>query len=153
MEGAMFRCPARWAGVLPPVVRRLELAGETEGVWDVLALSRRGCREMGDRRVCCGVLLLPGDCAISGNIQAETVISWGLSARDTLTFSSLREPVLCIQRTLLRPDGSAVEPQEIPLPPLLFAPEELLPVLGLRLLLLPGGADALSQGGKWEECL
>ena len=69
--------------------------------------------------------------------MADTVITYGLSSRDSLTLSSLEEPVLCIQRTLPRPDGAAIEPQEIPLPPLLEPAEQLLPLLGLWLLQMP----------------
>ena len=65
------------------------------------------------------------------------MITCGLSPRDSLTLSSLTEPVLCVQRSLPRPDGAVIEPQEVPLPPLPGPPEELLPLLGLRLLLMP----------------
>ena len=65
------------------------------------------------------------------------MITCGLSPRDSLTLSSLTEPVLCVQRSLPRPDGAVIEPQEFPLPSLPGPPEELLPLLGLRLLLMP----------------
>ena len=65
------------------------------------------------------------------------MITCGLSPRDSLTLSSLTEPVLCVQRHLPRPDGAVIEPQEFPLPSLPGPPEELLPLLGLRLLLMP----------------
>ena len=65
------------------------------------------------------------------------MITCGRSPRDRLTLSSLTEPVLCVQRSLPRPDGAVIEPQEFPLPPLPGPPEELLPLLGLRLLLMP----------------
>ena len=45
--------------------------------------------------------------------------------------------MLCVQRTLPRPGGGEVVPQEFPLPPLPGPAEELLPLLGLRLLQMP----------------
>ena len=51
--------------------------------------------------------------------------------------SGVRQPVLCIQRTLPGPGGALLEPQEIPLGELPGPPEALLGLLGLRLLLMP----------------
>ena len=83
-------------------------------------------------------LLFSGAEAVLARVRAETVVTCGLSQRDSLTLSSLSEPVVCLQRALLRPDGGTVEPQEFPLPPDLPAPAEaLLPLFGLRLLQMP----------------
>ena len=86
----------------------------------------------------CRVALVPGNGGgdLSG-LRAETVVTWGLSPRDSLTLSSLSEPVLCVQRALLRPDGGVVEPQELPLPRLPAPAEQMLPLLGLWLLRMP----------------
>ena len=90
----------------------------------------------------CRVLLAPGDRALSlEHVSAETVVTYGLSHRDSLTLSSLAEPVLCVQRQLPRPDGTVIEPQEFPLPALPGQAAELLPLLGARLLRLPQTAD------------
>lgn len=136
MEGAIFDCPAPWRARLPAGVlgaaSPASLAGRT---WDLLALTRRGREALGPAGVPCRILLLPGDGPPP--LAAETVVTYGLSPRDSLTLSSLAEPVLCVQRSLPRPDGGVVEPQEFPLPPLPGPPEELLPLLGLRLLLMP----------------
>ena len=136
MEGAIFDCPALWLEHLTPGVLGAEspagLAGRT---WDLLALTRRGRETLGRAEVSCRVLLIPGDSPLP--LRAETVITCGLSPRDSLTLSSLTEPVLCVQRSLPRPDGAVIEPQEFPLPSLPGPPEELLPLLGLRLLLMP----------------
>ena len=78
------------------------------------------------------VLLLPGDCGANG-FRAETVVTYGLSPRDSITFSSLREPVLCVQRALPLLRGGVLEPQEFPLPGLAGA-EGLLPCVSARLL-------------------
>jgi len=140
MDAAIYGCPEAWAGLLPPGTRRVRRAEElAEHLWPVLALTAEGCRALPEGRgLVCRLLLAPGELrsALAG-IRAETVISCGLSPRDSLTLSSLAEPVLCVQRALPRPDGTAVEPQEFPLPPLPGPVEELLPVLGLRLLQMP----------------
>ena len=82
---------------------------------------------------------MPGNCpaALPDRLGAEAVITYGLSSRDSLTISSLTEPVICIHRALPRPDGTVVEPQELPLPPLPAPAEQLLPLLGLQLLQIP----------------
>lgn len=142
MEGAIFHCPAVWQAYLPPGVLGAESpAGFAGRTWDLLALTRRGREALGrTKAVCraetfCRILLIPGDGLPP--FPAETVITYGLSPRDSLTLSSLAEPVLCVQRSLPRPDGAVVEPQEFPLPALPGPPEDLLPLLGLRLLLMP----------------
>ena len=139
MEGVLFRCPLRWRAILPPGILGGKRAEElSERYWPLLVLTRRGCETLGDTAALCRVLLVPGDFAASlEHIQAETVVTYGLSHRDSLTLSSLTEPVLCVQRRLPRPDGGFIEPQEFPLPDLPAAAEELLPLLGLRLLQLP----------------
>ena len=78
------------------------------------------------------VLLLPGDCGANG-FRAETVVTYGLSPRDSITFSSLREPVLCVQRALPLACGGVLEPQEFPMPGV-SALQTLLPWVGVRLL-------------------
>lgn len=145
MDAAIYSCAMEWETFLPPGTRRIGRAGElSEHLWPLLALSREGCRALeampggGGGTVVCRLLLAPGDCAASlSPVRAETVISYGLSSRDSLTLSSLAEPVLCVQRTLPRPDGTAVDPQEFPLPPLPAPAETLLPLLGLWLLQMP----------------
>ena len=143
MEGVFFRCPPAWEKLLPPGVFGAERAEELAArCWPLLVLIRRGCEELGDTAAMCRVLLAPGDRALSlEHVSAETVVTYGLSHRDSLTLSSLAEPVLCVQRQLPRPDGTVIEPQEFPLPALPGPAAELLPLLGARLLRLPQTAD------------
>ena len=96
--------------------------------WEFLALTPEGAHTACGIQLRCKCLLLPGDCPV--RTTAPAVISYGLSTRDSLTLSGVRQPVLCIQRTLPGPGGTPLEPQEIPL-------EALLGLLGLRLLLMP----------------
>ena len=136
MESAIFDCPSHWRQWLPQGVRSLASAEELRlRHWSFLALTPAGAALAGKDAIRCQLLLIPGN-GFPPN-GAETVISYGLSCRDSLTLSSLREPVLCVQRTLPRPDGTVIEPQEFPLPSLPAPAEELLPLLGLRLLRLP----------------
>ena len=139
MEGVFFRCPPSWERLLPSgILGTRQAAALPACCWPLMVLTRRGCEELGDTAAICRVLLVPGDRAAElGSISAEAVVTCGLSPRDSLTLSSLTEPVLCVQRRLPRPDGGFVEPQEFPLPELPAPAEELLPLLGLRLLQLP----------------
>lgn len=147
MEGAIFFCPAAWSWLLPPGVRRVETAEALTGRdWDLVALTREGCGRLREREVRCRTLLVPGDCdpGLLAWFQPRTVISFGMSPRDSLTLSSVAEPVLCVQRALPRADGTVVEPQEFPLPALPGGAEALLPLLGLRLLQMPLTEQPLS---------
>lgn len=138
MYAGIYDCPSDWGDLLPEGVRRLREPGAlAERVWSLLALTAEGCRRLEGKGPLCRVLLAPGDCPPSLLTGAETVVSYGMSPRDSLTLSSLAEPVLCVQRALPRPDGTLVEPQEVPLPPLPAPAEVLLPLLGLRLLHMP----------------
>lgn len=142
MDAALYDCPMEWAPFLPPGTRRIRRAGElAEHIWPLLALTAEGCRALAEAeggKITCRLLLAPGDLpALPARVRAETVASYGLSPRDSLTLSSLAEPVLCVQRALPRPDGAVVDPQEFPLPPLPGPAEALLPLLGLWLLQMP----------------
>ena len=138
MDSGIYDCPRVWGDLLPEGVRQLrEPEALAERVWSLLALTAEGCRRLEGTGPLCRILLAPGDCPPALLAGAETVISYGLSPRDSLTLSSLAEPVLCVQRALPRPDGRLVEPQEFPLPPLPAPAEQMLPLLGLRLLQMP----------------
>ena len=146
MEGIIWHCPALWRPLLPPGTLAAEDARDlTLRRWAVLALTDRGAALLD--RAECGILLVRGDRAEAAlaHVRAETVVTYGLSHRDSLTLSSLSEPVVCVQRALPRPDGGTVEPQEFPLPDGLPAPAEfLLPLFGLRLLQMPQTGDPFS---------
>lgn len=135
MERGIFRCPPQWLPFLPPQVRCPSLQELPLSHWALLALTPAGARAIGGVQLRCKCLLVPGDCPV--RTTAPFVISYGLSARDSLTLSGVRQPVLCIQRTLPGPGGALLEPQEIPLGELPGPPEALLGLLGLRLLLMP----------------
>lgn len=141
MDAAIFDCPKNWTRFLPPGTRRIRRKEElTEHIWPLLALTPEGCRALAGEsgRIVCRLLLVPGDLpALPAQIQAEAVASYGLSPRDSLTLSSLTEPVLCVQRALPRPDGTVIDAQEFPLPPLPGPVEAMLPLLGLWLLRRP----------------
>ena len=142
MDAAIYECPMEWARFLPPGARQVQRPGElAEHIWPLLALTPEGCQALAEHpagEIICRLLLAPGDLpALSAQVRAETVVSYGLSPRDSLTLSSLAEPVLCVQRALPRLDGTVIDPQEFPLPPLPGPAEALLPLLGLRLLRMP----------------
>ena len=129
METAFFKGdPA----LLPRDVRCPGTAAElTTHSWDLLALTAEGCRELrqSEADVRCGALLLPGEEPLPENLQAESVVTYGLSHRDTLTLSSLGEmPVLCLQRRLAA-SGGIIDARELPL-----TAERLLLLYGFWLL-------------------
>ena len=133
MEGGIFHASTGWEHLLPPGLWQLrDPWAACRGQWDFLALTPLGCRMLAGQAVTAAVLLLPGDCGANG-FRAETVVTYGLSPRDSITFSSLREPVLCVQRALPLACGGVLEPQEFPLPGLAGA-EGLLPCVSARLL-------------------
>ena len=140
MEGAIFDCPAEWAKWLPSGIQRTERPEDLTGKeWPLLTLMGKRVCSLNSERIRCRILLVPGDCDPSrlAQIQTGCVITYGLSPRDSLTLSSLTEPVLCVQRILPRPDGALIEPREFPLPALPAPAADLLPLLGLRLLQMP----------------
>ena len=133
MEGGIFHASTGWEHLLPPGRWQLrDPWAACRGQRDYLALTPLGCRMLAGQAVTAAVLLLPGDCGANG-FRAETVVTYGLSPRDSITFSSLREPVLCVQRALPLLRGGVLEPQEFPLPGLAGA-EGLLPCVSARLL-------------------
>ena len=133
MEGGIFHASTGWEHLLPQARRQLrDPWAACRGQWDFLVLTPLGCRMLAGQAVTAAVLLLPGDCGAHG-FRAETVVTYGLSPRDSITFSSLREPVLCVQRALPLLRGGVLEPQEFPLPGLAGA-EGLLPCVSARLL-------------------
>ena len=140
MECALFDCPAAWRPWLPDGVRGLERGAElAEQRWDLLSLTPSGALRLETGMTQCRILLVPGGCPpeVVSLARADWLITYGLSSRDSLTLSSLEDPVLCVQRTLPRPDGRTVDPQEFPLGALPAPAEELLPLLGLHLLQMP----------------
>ena len=61
-------------------------------------------------------VLLPGDAPVAAGREAASVVTYGLSPRDTLTLSSQQGPLLwvAVQRQLVTVDGRVVERQEFP---------------------------------------
>lgn len=82
----------------------------------------------------CRILLTPGPLR---GCAAPSVVSYGPSPRDTLTFSSLRAGgmVLALQREIVTLDGRRVERQELALP---VRGEPLLTLAWAGTLLLAG---------------
>ena len=121
MDAAIYNCPKEWKYLLPPGTRRVSRAAElTEHIWPLLALTPEGCQALAEGRdgIVCRLLLAPGDArTLPALLRAETVISYGLSPRDSLTLSSREGDTLwaALQRELVTVDGHVVERQEFPL--------------------------------------
>ena len=130
MDGGIFACPDGWEFLLPEGVAHLrDMGAVCVHRWRLLGLTPTGCRILAGERVEAELLLAPGDCSLAG-FSAGTVVTYGLSHRDTLTLSSLGEmPVLCLQRALTPEAGPELDARELPL-----TAEKLLLLYGLWLL-------------------
>lgn len=133
--GAAALCRA--AAVGARAFSALAEAGTRE--WDLLALTRGASSAPPRVAPRAKTILLPGDGdpALARRAHALQLIGYGFSSRDTLTLSSLAGGrLLCLQRSLLTPDGVLLEPQELPLPASLpaMSDEDALLVGALRLL-------------------
>lgn len=137
---AVFSCPAVWEPWISPWTRRLQREAElSEERWGILLLPPGTLSPALTAPTSCACLLVEGDCRpeLLVSVRTTHIVTYGLSPRDSLTLSSLQEPVLCVQRSLTRPDGAVIEPQELPLRNLPLPPEQILPLLGLWLLQMP----------------
>lgn len=132
MEGGFFHASTGWEHLLPAGMAHLRNGDAVcRKRWELLALTSAGCGLL-TGRAAARILLLPGD-APADRLGAEKVVTYGLSPRDSITFSGLREPVLCVQRTLPLAGGGVLEPQEFPLPGVAEA-AQMLPCIAARLL-------------------
>lgn len=121
--------------------RAFSALGEAAGhEWDILALTRSALVTLPSAALRARSLLLPGDSGASFTraIRAFQVVGFGFSPRDTLTLSSLagKERMLCVQRSILTPDGTLIEPQETPIGAEFasLGEEQALLLAGIRLL-------------------
>ena len=105
---------------------------------DLLVVSPGATGLAGAGALSCRTALLPGGrSALSRALPAGTVLSYGVSSRNTLTLSSLDElrASVAVQREFLSLDGRAVERQELVLPRDNRSPDLLLAEAGAALLL------------------
>ena len=140
MTDAIFACPPTWEPWVSPWTRILRGEAElSEQTWGILLLPPGTVRGRQEVPISCACLLVEGTCPaeLLSSVKTAHVVTYGMSPRDSLTLSSLREPMLCVQRSLIRPDGTVIEPQELPLGELPLPPEQMLPLLGLQLLQMP----------------
>ena len=131
-----FRNPVEWIDPACPE----RLLGRC---WELLTITASGCQavEQLELPVVCGTLLIPGDCGdkVLQLVRGAQVVSYGVSGRDSLTFSSMEteQRLLCIQRSFHTLCGMLVEPQEILLPQKWrgLSDEAVLAWMGTKLLL------------------
>lgn len=105
---------------------------------DLLVVSPGATGWAGAGTLNCRTALLPGGrSALTRLLPAGTVLSYGLSSRNTLTLSSLDElrASVAVQREFTALDGRTVERQELVLPYDGRPPELLLAEAGAALLL------------------
>lgn len=87
----------------------------------------------------CRALLVPGRLSpLAGEVRADWAVSYGISAKDSLTLSSLGEEQICLalQREVVTLTGDCLECQELLLPRGGHtAPYHVLACAGIQLLL------------------
>jgi hypothetical protein len=124
------------AGVV--TVRSVYSADELGGLTsDILVISPNAARAgtKPKKTVSCGILLLPGD-AEADFVDADCIVSYGMSPKNTITLSSIGEEscILALQRELITVRGDVLERQEI-MADGGMKPDSLLAVAGALLLL------------------
>lgn len=138
-EEGLSRALAEWFGAAC-------LPGEGP---QLLVVSPQAAQLQPGQELECGTVLLPGDAGgLLERIRSRTAVSYGLSARDSITLSSRRGRRMCVavQRELVGLDGRVLERQEF----VLDAPPQadtmtLLALTGARLLM--GGQGEHVSGG------
>ena len=134
--GAEVVCRAAGVGA-----QAFSVLSYVSGLWDLLALMPQIRHPAPQPSLYAKTLLLPGngDPQLAHRLRALQLIGYGLSPRDSLTLSSLAPGrLLCLQRSLLTPDGTLLEPQELPLPQELSALDDECALLAAGLRLLSG---------------
>lgn len=106
---------------------------------DIIVISEPvGIKEFKHHRhLACHILLTPGN-ERTDLIDADCVVSYGMSGRNSITLSSIGESecVLSLQRELVTVTGKILERQELPVSCLIgLSKEELMAVFGTLLLL------------------
>jgi len=126
----------RHADVLLPAGHPAELAPRP---LELLVISPGAVGWAGAEAISCRMVLLPGSAGpLARAFQAESAVSYGNSAKDTITISSMEERQLCvaIQRELVTVSGGVVERQELVLTlPQEWSPLPYLASVGALLLL------------------
>lgn len=124
-------------------VTRTDKTDCLEGYYDFIAISGQTadietwrCSE----KVSCGILLVPGKYAsrAAKPCSPECIVAYGMSARDTITLSSIEEKsaVVALQRELPTLGGAVLDRQEIPVKSSsVTSPEELMAVVGSILIM------------------
>lgn len=105
---------------------------------DLLVVSPGATGWAGASSLTCRIALLPGGLsALTRALPAHTVVSYGASVRNTLTFSGLSDgkAAVAVQREFLTLNGKPVERQELVLPCTTPSPELFLVQVGAALLL------------------
>lgn len=128
-------------GIILTRVESLEALGKLS--LDILVLSSKAAKKTETQSTTvlqCKFFLVPGadSAKTTGRVRADRVVSYGMSARDSITLSSINEKdcVISLQRELITINGHISEQQEIPIQPVCKAsPDNLMAATGVLLLL------------------
>ena len=121
------------------ITRGTQLSGFS-GEYDLFIALSSDASASRPASLSCRALLLPGDAQaeLLSQIPSKWVTSFGLSAKDSITVSSLGSDctLLALQRELVTLDGLVIEQQEISLPtPSETSTPEMMALYGSLLLL------------------
>jgi hypothetical protein len=98
------------------VLRAAEKSDDVAGSPDVLLVSPACAAADVAAPVSCGTLIFPGDSKLPAQgFRADSVVTYGMSPRNTVTYSSIAEDscVVAVQRELKTFSGKRVESQEL----------------------------------------
>ena len=98
------------------VLRAAEKSEDVAGSPDVLLVSPGCAAAHVASPVSCGTLVFPGDSKLpAAHFRADSVVTYGMSPRNTVTYSSIAEDscVIAVQRELKSFHGETVESQEL----------------------------------------
>jgi len=130
-----------WEDAPSVVLTRGTQLSDFTGTYDLFAVLASDCAISPlPPDLSCRALLLPGDAEAAhfSLIPSKWAVSFGLSAKDTITVSSVAPDcaVLALQRELVTLDNQVIEQQEIPLSiPQATGAQSVMALVGSLLLL------------------
>ena len=126
-----------------------QLAGR---VFDLLVVSPQAAGWAGGGALSCRTALVPGGlAALTRQLPAERMLSYGMGPANTLTLSSMKEGRACVavQREFAALDGTPVERQELVLDYDGAQPDLFLVRVGAALLLGAAELDDQPSSPRW----
>lgn len=113
---------------------------------DLFVMTEKAAAGYRREAINCRIALIPGDVVRIdwSALNASCVVTYGMSSKNSVTFSSLSRPVISVQRELMTLSDFLIEQQEIPVNsmPQISDSQNLA---ALTALLIIGGAEAVQS--------